>query len=128
MILPPLTLTLLPDTFAVCRLAADAPLPDWAAAGLFYAVTRTREELSLVCRQEQVPDGVTCQPGWRCWQVAGPLDFGLTGVLASLATPLAEAGVPIFALSTFDTDYLLVPDASLDAAQAALRNSGHALA
>ncbi len=123
-----LTLLLLPDTFAICRLAANAPLPDWALAGPFYAVTRTGEELSLVCRQDQVPAGVTCQPGWRCLQVAGPLDFSLTGVLASLAQPLAAAGVPIFAISTFDTDYLLTPETSLDAAVAALRSAGHALA
>lgn len=126
--LPHLTLTLLPETLAVCRLAPDAPLPDWAVAGPFFAVTRTRDELSVVCRQEQIPDGVTCQPGWRCLQVAGPLNFSLTGVLASLALPLAQAGVSIFALSTYDTDYLLMSETALDAALAALRNAGHALA
>lgn len=126
--LPHLTLTLLPETLAVCRLAPDAPLPDWAVAGPFFAVTRTRDELSVVCQQEQIPDGVTCQPGWRCLQVAGPLNFSLTGVLASLALPLAQAGVSIFALSTYDTDYLLVSETALDAALAALRNAGHALA
>ncbi len=125
---PSLTLSLLPDTFAVCRLAANAPLPGWALDGPFYAVTRTGEELSLVCRQDQVPAGVICQPGWRALQVAGPLDFALTGVLASLAQPLAAAGISIFALSTFDTDYLLVPEATLEAAQTALCNAGHMLA
>ena len=69
-----------------------------------------------------------CQPGWRCLQVAGPLDFALTGVLASLAQPLAAAGVSIFAISTYDTDYLLVPDEALDASLAALRSAGHTLA
>ena len=123
-----LTLSLLPDILAVCRLPAGAVLPAWATAGAFYAVTRTADELSVVCPQQQVPAGVTCQPGWRCLQVAGPLDFALTGVLASLAQPLAEAGVPIFALSTYDTDYLLAPAASLDAALAALRSAGHILA
>ena len=128
MLSPPLTLFLLPDTFAVCRLAADAALPDWAVAGPFYAVTRTGEELSLVCPQQHVPLGVTCQPGWRCLQVAGPLDFALTGVLASLAQPLAAAGVSIFAISTYDTDYLLIQQEAVDAARAALHNAGHTLA
>jgi hypothetical protein len=125
---PPLTLFLLPETFAVCRLAADAELPAWAAAGGFCAVTRTADELSIVCAQEQVPTGVTCQAGWRCLQVAGPLDFALTGVLASLAQPLAAAGISIFAISTFDTDYLLIQDGALDAARTALRAAGHTLA
>ncbi len=123
-----LTLSLLPDTFAVCRLPAGVVLPTWAMAGSFYAITRTAQELSLVCAQEQVPAGVTCQPGWRCLQVAGPLDFALTGVLASLAQPLAAAGISIFALSTFDTDYLLIQGEALGAARAALRNAGHTLA
>jgi hypothetical protein len=125
---PPLTLFLLPETFAVCRLTAEAPLPAWAMAGPFFAVTRTADELSIVCAQAQAPSGVTCQPGWRCLQVAGPLDFALTGVLASLAQPLAAAGVSIFALSTYDTDYLLVPEVQLGSAQAALRSAGHVLA
>ena len=128
MVSPPLTLFLLPDTFAVCRLPAGAELPAWAMAGSFYAVTRTANELSIVCAQAQVPDDVTCQPGWRCLQVAGPLDFALTGVLASLAQPLAAAGLSIFALSTYDTDYLLIQDETLEAARAALRNAGHTLA
>jgi hypothetical protein len=128
MALAPITLSLLPETFAVCRLPAEAPLPAWALAGPFFAITRTADELSIVCVQAQVPSGVTCQPGWRCLQVAGPLDFALTGVLASLAQPLAAAGVSIFALSTYDTDYLLVPEAQLDAAQAALHSAGHMLA
>lgn len=123
-----LTLSLLPDTLAVCRLPAGTGLPAWATAGAFYAVTRTADELSVVCPQQQVPAGVTCQPGWRCLQVAGPLDFALTGVLASLAQPLAAAGISIFACSTYDTDYLLVRDEALDAALTALRSAGHGLA
>ncbi len=124
----PLTLLVLSETFAVCRLPVDAPLPVWAMTGAFFAITRTADELSIVCAQAQTPDGVTCQPGWRCLQVAGPLDFALTGVLASLAAPLAAAGVSIFALSTFDTDYLLVPASVLDEAVIALRSAGHAVA
>jgi hypothetical protein len=124
----PITLFLLPETFAVCRLPAGAALPAWAIAGSLYAVTRTAEELSIVCAQAQVPDGVTCQPGWRCLQVAGPLDFAMTGVLASLAGPLAAAGVSIFAISTYDTDYLLLPGDGLAQAVTALRSAGHTVA
>lgn len=78
--------------------------------GPFYAVTRTAHELSLVCAQDQAPPGIPCQPGWRCLQVAGPLDFALTGVLASWRSRWPRPGVSIFAISTYDTDYLLVPD------------------
>jgi hypothetical protein len=128
MALSPLILSLLPETFAVCRLPADAPLPAWALAGPFFAITRTDEELSIVCVEEHAPASVLCQPGWRCLQVAGPLDFALTGVLASLAQPLAAVGISIFAISTYDTDYLLIQHETLEAAQAALRNAGHTLA
>lgn len=123
-----LTLFLLSETFAVCRLPAGAALPAWATSGSLYAVTRTAGELSIVCAQAQVPDGVVCNSGWRCLQVAGPLDFALTGVLASLAAPLATAGISLFALSTYDTDYLLVQEQTLASALAALRNAGHILA
>ncbi len=119
-----LTLVLLEGRFAVCRLAADAPLPAWPA-GPFVSMTRTPDELSVVCRQEDVPDGVRCEPGWRLLRVAGSLDFALVGILASLTAPLADAGIPVFAVSTFDTDYLLVKEDRLRAALAILRHAGH---
>lgn len=123
-----LTLILLPDTFAICRLSASAALPAWALVGSFCAVTRTSEELSIVCVEQQAPADGICQRGWRCLKIAGPLDFSLTGVLASLAAPLAGVGVSIFAISTYDTDYLLVQEAQLDAAIEALRRVGFAVA
>jgi uncharacterized protein len=119
------TLVSLDGHFAVCRLAADAPLPAWAAAGSFVSITRTPDELSIVCRHEDVPDGVRCEPGWRCLRVAGTLDFTLVGVLVSLLAPLADAGIPVFVVSTFDTDYLLIKEDRLDAAVAILRGAGH---
>jgi hypothetical protein len=122
------TLISLDGLFAVCRLAAEAPLPAWAAggpSGSLVSITRTADELSIVCRQELVPEGVRCERGWRVLRVAGTLDFNLVGVLAALLAPLAEAGVAVFVLSTFDTDYLLVKDDRLDAADDALRRAGH---
>src|SRR5579872_57356 len=118
-------LDLLDGVFAVARLPADAATPNWAHAGDLLSITRTREELSIV--RGDVPDSVECQRGWRCLKVRGPLDFSLTGVLASLAVPLADAGVPIFVLSTFNTDYVLIPEASVQTATAALVRAGHTL-
>lgn len=122
-----LTLTLLPCMLTICRLDPAAALPAWAAAGHFYAVTRTDEELSIVCEKHLVPGDIVCQRDWRCLKVTGPLDFALTGILARLAAPLADAGIPIFAVSTYDTDYLLVKADQLAAAVAALCAAGHAV-
>lgn len=118
-----LRLRVMPGTLTICRLGPDATIPPWAT-GSFLSATRTPDELSLVCDEAAVPDGVRAERGWRALQVEGPLDFGLTGVLAGLATPLAAAGIPIFAISTFDTDWLLVPGPRLDAALDALRRAG----
>src|SRR5437588_2385958 len=123
-----LTLVLLDDTFSVCRLAADAPVPGWVGAGPFVSITRTADELSVVCRQEAVPEGVRCERDWRCLRVAGILDFSLVGVLASLLGPLADAGTSIFVVSTFDTDYLLVKEQDLQRAVEVLRRVGHVVA
>ena len=118
-------LTLEPGRFAVCRLPGDAPLASWMGTGGLTSVTRRAGELSVVCDESAVPDDVEAEAGWRALTIAGPLDFSLTGVLASLAAPLAEAGVPIFVLSTFDTDVLLVKDRELATAVASLAAAGH---
>jgi GNAT superfamily N-acetyltransferase len=118
------TLVPLEGVYAVCRLDADAPLPAWLAGGPFVSITRTADELSVVCREEAVPAGVRCEQGWQCLRVAGTLDFSLVGVLASLLDPLAAAGVSVFAVSTFDTDYLLVKSTDFQRATEALRASG----
>ena len=120
-----LTLAVLPDLFAVCRLAPDAPLPDWATATDFFSLTRTADELSIVCRAAQVPTDVQSERGWRCLKVCGPLDFSLTGVMASLAAPLADARISIFAIATYDTDYLMVKAPNLERAIRALTAAGH---
>jgi hypothetical protein len=120
-----LTLTPLRDLFAVCRLDKDAPVPPWASSGEFISITRTADELSVVCPQSVVPDSIKCEQGWRCLRVAGSMDFSMVGVVASLVTPLAEAGVSVFVVSTFDTDYFLVKEDDLARATAVLRAAGH---
>ena len=122
---PSLNLELLAGTFAVCRLDADAPLPPWVAPGGFVSLTRTDAELSIVCPQQGVPSDVQREAGWRCLRVKGPLGFGLTGILASLASPLASSGVSIFVVSTYDTDYLMVQERDLDRGVHALERAGH---
>ena len=112
-------------SFAVCKLPTGSPIPPWATTGDLFSVTRTADELSVVCRQEVVPEGVVCERGWRCLRVAGSMPFTLVGVLASLTTPVAKAGVGVFAFSTFDTDYLLVKADEIQKAVAALRAAGH---
>lgn len=122
----PLSLTLLPEMFAICRLSPDAPLPAWADAGPFVSITRTRDELSIVCAQWTVPAGVSRDVDWRCLKVEGPFDLATTtGVLASLAMPLARAGISLFVVATFDTDYLLVKDQALPRAVPALSGEGY---
>lgn len=120
-----MTLDLWPGLLAVCRLAPDAPPADWMTAGAVSSVTRTPAELSVVCAEAAVPEAVVAERGWRALAVRGPLDFALTGVLARLAAPLAEAGVPIFVVSTYDTDVLMVQGGQLAEAVAALRAAGH---
>jgi GNAT superfamily N-acetyltransferase len=121
----PLHFIRVPGRFAVCRLDARAPIPIWAAGDGFFSITRTADELCIVCRESDVPDGVQCERGWRCLRVAGTIPFTAVGVLASLTVPLAEARVGVFALSTFDTDYLLVKEVDLPAAIVALGRRGH---
>lgn len=110
---------------AVCRLPPDAPVPEWAMRGPFHVIARTPAELSIVCAATEVPDDARSEKGWRCFSVAGPIPFEETGVLLSIAAPLAEAGIGIFAVSTFDTDYVLVPGTRLADAVRALESAGH---
>jgi hypothetical protein len=120
-----LELSLLPEHFAISRLPGNSPIPQWALNGSFFSVTRTGDELSVVCELSQVPPDVQSQPGWRVLKVHGPFVLFEIGVLSSLASPLAEAKVSLFAISTFDTDYLLVAAATLSAALNVLEQAGH---
>lgn len=119
-----LTLSVLPDELAVWQLPPNAPLPSVGESG-FWSVTRTSDELSVVSAPRLVLPGCSFEKSWRCIGVKGPLPFDLTGVLAALSIPLAEAGVSIFVVSTFDTDYLLVKDHQLELASAVLQLAGH---
>ncbi len=110
---------------AVCQLPEDAPIPEWASHGTFQALLRTPGEVTVICDAAIVPDDVRSQKHWRCFSLKGPIPFTETGVLSSIAVPLAAAGIGIFVLSTFDTDYVLVAGRQLDDATKALAAAGH---
>ena len=110
--------------YAVCQMPPKTPIPIWAKTSSFCSVTQTSDEISIVCQSKEVPAGVKAERNWRMIKVEGPLNFSLVGILASLAVPLAKAQISIFAISTFDTDYLLVQDESFSKAIAVLKESG----
>ncbi|MGZ7041736.1 MAG: ACT domain-containing protein [Thermoanaerobaculia bacterium] len=116
-------LILLPPRLAVCRLPPTAPVPQWPA-GPFVAMTRTADELSIVCSEESAPNDVRSERGWRCLKIEGPIPFATIGVAAAVTKALADAKVSVFFVSTYDTDYVLVRSESLDAAVSALRAAG----
>jgi hypothetical protein len=116
---------LLPETFAVCRLDPVSPIPSWPTQGSFWSISRSADELSIVCPEDAVPDEIRCERGWRCLHVGGTLPFSAVGILESITFPLARAGISVFAISTFDTDYLLVRGKDLTNALEALRQAGH---
>jgi len=115
---------LMPERLAVCRLAPQANTPAWVG-GEFYSIARTADELSIVCAETSVPRDVRSEAGWRAFQLKGPIPFTMTGVLAAVAGPLATEGIGIFAISTFDTDYVLVKESDAPRAAAALGAAGH---
>ena len=121
-----LHLEVIETRLAVCRLDAGSDLPQWVDRSReFTSVTRTTDELSIVCADDAVPEGVAMEGPWRALRVQGPIVMTLIGVVAALADPLADAGISIFAISTFDTDYILVHEPDFDAAVGALSQAGH---
>ena len=122
-----LHLRVLDDTLAICQLPPGTSSPAWARGGELLAEIRAQHELTIVCRERLVPVQVTAERGWRAIMVQGPLAFSLTGVLAALAEPLARADISIFALSTYDTDYVLVKCESLELALHTLQRAGHTI-
>jgi hypothetical protein len=122
-----LRLELMPERIAICRLAADDPLPAWALAARYWSMTRTPDELSVVCPEVLVPAAVAASRGWCALRFDGPLPLDQTGILASVTAPLAQARVSVFALATYDTDYVLIPAAQQGQAIAALEAAGHSV-
>ncbi len=116
---------MLREKLAVCQLAAGARVPEWAVEGGFFCVTLTAEELSVVCEESRVPSGVRIERDWVALKLEGPFPFAMTGVLTSFLQPLASAGIPIFAVSTFDTDYVLMKGEKLEQAVEVLGTAGH---
>lgn len=116
----------LAGTYAIVRLAAETPVPPWASKGDFFSVTRTPDELSIVCPTENLPSDVSSPYQWLCLKLQGPFPFSLTGVLLSFIEPLSQKGVPIFAISTFDTDYVLIQSEFAGSIEI-LQGAGHEL-
>lgn len=114
-------------SYAIVRLAPDAALPDWATKGEFTSISRSADELSIVCPAENLPPGVESQHRWICLKLEGPFPFSLTGVLLSFIQPLSSNGIPIFAVSTFDTDYVLIQEEYMGHALNTLQEAGHEL-
>lgn len=117
----------LSSLYAVVRLAAHAPLPGWAMQGEFISITRTTDELSIVCPAANIPEELDTGPRWNCLKLEGPFPFSQTGVLLSFIEPLSNNEVPIFAISTYDTDYILIPQEYLEPALTLLREADHEL-
>ena len=120
-----LRLTVLPGSYSVCRLEPGAELQPWMTRGATWCIARTRDELSVVAESALVPSGVRSEHHWRLIQFGGPLPMGLTGILASVCDPLAANAIPIFAFSTFDTDYVMVRATDLERAVDSLTAAGH---
>ncbi len=120
-----LDLYVLPERLAICRLGPEEKLPPWAGSAVLLSVTRTQSETTVVCQEENVPAGITCNKSWRCLRIGGVLDFSQTGILSSLTAPLAEEGIPIYALSTYSTDLILIKEKDLSRAVFVLTRSGN---
>ncbi|MDT8717655.1 ACT domain-containing protein [Clostridium sp. 19966] len=120
-----LTMQLLKEFYGVCRLDKAESIPEWAQRGNFFSVTRTSEELSIVCEEVNIPNEIKCEKAWRILKVLGPLDFSLIGILSKISTVLAYKAISIFAISTYDTDYILVKNKDINKAVEALKEKGY---
>ena len=120
-----LTMKLLKEKYGVARLEKDSLIPKWATDGEFYSISKTEDELSIVCLQENIPASVKCENEWRVLKVVGPLDFALVGILASISSLMASVSISIFAISTYDTDYILIKEKDIDNAIKSLRSNSY---
>ena len=117
-----LTMKLLKEKYVVCRLDENELIPEWVQSGDFFSITRTAEELSMICSEENILEDIKCEKDWRILKVEGPLDFSLIGILASISSILAKREISIFAISTYDTDYILVKNNDIDNTIEALKS------
>ena len=108
-----LTMKLLKEKYGVCRLDKNELIPKWAQNSDFFSITKTCDELSIVCSEDDIPIDIKCEKDWRILKIEGPLDFSLIGILASISTILAQNEISVFAISTYDTDYILVKNKDL---------------
>ncbi len=122
-----LRFSFIPGVFAICKLPASSLIPDWALSGPFISVSRTADELSIVCPADNLPSGVFSDSQWTCFKLQGPFAFTETGILASFIAPLSASAIPIFAVSTFDTDYVLIKEEYAGSALQVLQQAGHQL-
>jgi len=120
--------SLLKGRFAICQLPAGSAVLDWAMRGQFFSICKNDEELSIVCDAGFVPAGVKADAPFVCLKLQGPFPLNETGVLSSFIRPLAQAGIPVFALATYNTDYILIPEVSRERAEQVLRTAGHLMA
>lgn len=120
-----LTMKLLKEKYGVCRLDKTELIPQWAENGEFSSITRTSDELSIVCSEDNIPSGIKCEKDWRVLKIEGTLDFSLIGILASISTILSQKRISIFAVSTYNTDYILVKNNDVDNAISSLSNEGY---
>ena len=118
---------LLKDTFSICRLDKDSPIPEWLENSGFFSLTRTHDELSIVCNQVLVKsdDKIIINKDWRIIKIKGPLDFSLTGIIAHISDLLKKNNIPIFVISTYNTDYILVKKQNINKAVTVLKSNGH---
>lgn len=120
-----LILYVLKDRFGICKLGKEEGLPEWVKKSDFISLTWTPEELSIVCEVNCIPENIKVEKPWKCLKVKGPLDFGLTGILAELSQVLAEAGIEIFAISTYNTDYIFIKEKELEHSIKVLSRAGY---
>lgn len=111
------TLSVLPEKLGICHITKNFPIPEWVEEAFFCSVTRTRSELSIVCPQNKIPKGVMFEKDWRAFRLEGVIDMYSVGVIASLSKPLADEGISIFNISTYETNYVLVEEKNLEKAK-----------
>ena len=122
-----LKLSLLEEKYGICSLPKDAPIPHWVSKESLVSITRTDKELTIVCKQDIIPSKLQSDLNWRCFKIDGSFDLSQIGVISSISSPLADAGISIYVISTYDTDYFLVKDDNLEKTISVLSNFGHSI-